>query len=185
MATWTIYRGGNFKANLVENDNRCGKVGQTDFSYEVEIDCRQLDNKNFIVDNFRIPDQFNYFSKGLFDASCEQLVGGAVMLLFKLAGGNVQNPTAQSGRATRIKVKVKPLTTDTEYAGAAYEWNAGEALPNALPKRVDVKAKALPAPVAKPATAVRALPAIASNRNWNPQHPANTRRPFAVSSRGY
>jgi len=132
MAIWTLYRTGKFTANLVEK-NKCGRPGQNEFRYEIELCTTSLDSQNFIVDNFEIPKAFDHFRRDQFEASCEQLVAGVVLLLFKLAGGSPSNPTKTPGRSTRIKVKVMPINNADESAGAAFEWLKGEPLPTNLP----------------------------------------------------
>lgn len=120
-STWTIFREGEFTANLIPY-NQCGLRGQSFFRFACEVRCHNLDEQQFVVDQFKVAKCFEQWQKGDWQASCEQLVGGAVRIIHKL----------MKGRAIYIRVRVMP----TNVAGAQFEWHEGEPLPSTIPVKV-------------------------------------------------
>jgi hypothetical protein len=93
----TIRRDGKFSVPNIDPSHQCGKIGQTEFNFRVEISVDTLDDRGFCVDNFAIPKAFQRkYAEGRWLASCEMLAGGGIYLMHSLS----------KGRAKRIMVEI-------------------------------------------------------------------------------
>ena len=126
----TIWRSGKFSVPGIIPDSQCGKLGQTEFNFRVEITVDSLDKSGFVCDNFAVPAAFaNKFAKGRWQASCEQLAGGGIYLMHRLCGG----------RALKVVCEISPINE----AGVRVEWNKGDDMPGFFPRKVNEVEEAL------------------------------------------
>ena len=133
MGTWTLERKGRFSVPRLQVKNYCGSNRQRTFEYHFWITVDELDDYNFVVDQFEANTAIEEaYLVGKWEASCEDLVCGVLHLLRDIAGR----------RATAIRVEVKP----TPLASVSFDWEWDEDLPTNMPRRVDAKHKAEPVP---------------------------------------
>lgn len=119
---WEQTRRGEFRANIIP-DGQCGfTVGQDIFEYEATICVRELDENNWILDNRDLDRLFDAWREGLWQASCEQLAGGALCNILDTVGN----------RADEISVTIGP----NSHAALKVIWRRGDARP-CCPRRVD------------------------------------------------
>ncbi len=122
-ATYTISRRGTFFANLHKCD-QCGGAGQKTFEFEAELTVEDLDEHGFTADNRSIPDIFDRWQRGLWQASCEELAAGGLLGLHAVA----------AGRAVAIQVRI--VANGDSFLQV--NWVEGQALPGRQPRRVTV-----------------------------------------------
>jgi hypothetical protein len=124
----TMWRRGIFAVPGLDPLNKCGPDGNLAFAFDVWITCERLDGQGFVADNFAVMKTFNEkYATGRWQASCEQLAGGAIYMMRKLCP-----------RATAIKATIHPISD----ASLTVEWRAGQDMPDFFPKRLDTPARA-------------------------------------------
>lgn len=125
--TITIWRRGQFGVPGLVAHNQCGRLGQKEFFFNIEITVQRLDNQGFVCDNFLVSQAFNdFFAQGEWEASCEQLAGTAIYILKRLC----------ADRALKVVASVSPFA-DAQ-AGVRVEWNKDtDELPDFHAKRIE------------------------------------------------
>jgi hypothetical protein len=117
---YKIRRRGAFKANL-HPLNQCGKEGQRDFNFAIEVSANSLDERDFVIDNLLLLKTMQQWDTAAsWTASCEQLAGGAVLAVHKL----------MDGRAREIRARIEP----NDQANVELYWREGFALPTVIPQ---------------------------------------------------
>lgn len=111
-----IRRKGVFSVPNLLPDNQCGKTGQTEFNYSVEIAVKSLDKRGFVCDNFDVPKLMDRYKTGYWEGSCEEFAGEGIHMMHGLC----------QGRAVRIVFEVSPIPE----AGVRVEWQKGQSLPD-------------------------------------------------------
>ena len=118
----TIRRSGTFACHNLVPKNQCGKEGQKEFNFRIEIEVDSLDERGFVCDNFDVPKAFDFWNGSEhWQASCEDFAGGGVRRMYELCK-----------RAKRILCEVSPIPE----AGVRVEWRKEQSLPNFFPKQV-------------------------------------------------
>ncbi|MBB76543.1 MAG: hypothetical protein CMJ75_18720 [Planctomycetaceae bacterium] len=125
LPTITIRREGTFQVPGLTLARQCGREGQKDFRFELQIVVQRLDESGFVCDNFEVPKMMER-SFGdplqLWEGSCEDFAGAGVVLAHQMC----------EGRALEISFEVSPISE----AGVTVEWTEGQELPNFGPKKV-------------------------------------------------
>lgn len=121
LPVYEMHRVGTFSARLHEHE-QCGAEGSAAFTYEVWVECDQLDQHGFVLDNRLIQQAFDGWSTYRWYASCEALVGGAIRNIHAM----------MRGRARKIVVKIAP----GPHASMRLTWTSGCMLPAIYPTTV-------------------------------------------------